>query len=63
MPEPEPIRVRYGNGDDEELELRIKDGLLVIGIEKGKQYLYLTSAPFHELRDALDKLADNVRPG
>ena len=62
-PTPEPIIVRYGNGVDDEIQLRIEGGTLLISVPKAVKNLYLTAGPFHELRAALADLANHVRPG
>ena len=62
-PAPEPIIVRYGNGNDDEIHLRIEGGTLLISVPKAVKNLYLTAGPFHELRAGLALLAEHVRPG
>lgn len=61
-PAPEPITVRYGDAVDDEIQLRIEGGTLLISVPKAVKNLYLTARPFHELRVALAQLADHVRP-
>lgn len=62
-PTPEPITVHYGEGVDDELQLRIVGGTLLISVPKTVKNVYLTARPFHELRAALALLADHVKPG
>ena len=61
-PTPAPIIVRYGDAVDDEIQLRIEGGTLLISVPKAVKNLYLTAQPFHELRAGLAMLADHVRP-
>lgn len=56
------LTVRYGDAVDDEIQLRIEGGTLLISVPKAVKNLYLTARPFHELRVALAQLADHVRP-